>query len=185
MIAPINQSTINLRRLYIDNQEIAISSQAKMSPLPFLTFITVISASSFPLQRSLNPQPRASSADYRLPGHTYPVHYGLTLQPNLSNFSFVGEASIELEITEETSSITLHAYNLTVDVAKVSFSNESVGVAVTRIDYDEDYQFLIFQFGTNVSIGSYVLYIPYEGYLNSNNRGFYRGNYEDSEGNIR
>lgn len=158
---------------------------AKMNPLPFFGFLTLVSASSFPLERSLNPQPRASSAEYRLPGHAYPVHYELTLEPNFNDFSFAGQTSIELVITAEANNITLHAYNLTVSAEAVTFGNSSTEVAVDSVDYDETYQFLIITFNRSVEVGSYVLNISYEGYLNSNNRGFYKGNYEDSEGETR
>lgn len=153
----------------------------KMNLLPFFAFITLTAASSFPLERSLNPQPKAASENYRLPSHAYPVHYDLTLEPNFSDFSFAGEASIELEITEEASNLTLHAYNLTVSVENVIFGD----VEVESVDYNENYQFLIIHLGKNVSQGSYVLNITYEGYLNTNNRGFYRGNYQNSDGETR
>lgn len=155
-----------------------------MNPLPFFAFITIVSASLFPLERSLNPQPRASSADYRLPVHANPVHYEVTLEPYFNNFSFVGEVLIELEITDSANNITLHSYNLTVD-DKVSLSNGSATIEATGIDYDEDYQFLTIQFDSNVTVGYYFLNISYEGYLNSDNKGFYVGSYEDSEGETR
>lgn len=152
-----------------------------MKPLPFFVFITLVSATSFPLEKSLNPQPRASSDNYRLPSHVYPIHYELTLEPNFTNFTFTGEVSIELEIAEETSNITLHVYNLTVNFEDVSFGD----IEIESVNYNEDYQFLIINFVNNVSEGSYILKINYEGYLNSNNRGFYRGNYQDSDGETR
>lgn len=155
-----------------------------MNSLPFLACLSLVSASSFPLERALNPQPRASSADYRLPTHAYPIHYDVTLEPNFTNFSFAGEVSIEIQITEEANNVTLHAYNLTVVAEDVSFGNGS-DVAVEGVSYDEDFQFLVIGLRENVSVGSYVLRIVYEGYLNSNNRGFYRGNYEDSENETR
>lgn len=174
------KSTINLYKSPVNWFTISVTL-LKMNLLPFLAFITSTAATSFPLERSLNPQPRATSDNYRLPTHVYPVHYDLTLEPNFSNFSFAGEASIELQVTEETNNITLHAYNLTVSVEGVSFGD----VEIENVDYVEDYQFLIISLGRNVSQGSYVLNIIYEGYLNSNNRGFYRGNYQDSDGGTR
>lgn len=152
-----------------------------MNLLPFLAFITLTAATSFPLERSINAQPRATSDNYRLPTNVYPVHYDLTLEPNFSNFSFAGEASIELQVTDETNNITLHAYNLTVSVEGVNFGD----IEIESVDYVEEYQFLIINLGQNVTQGSYMLNIIYEGYLNSNNRGFYRGNYQDSDGDTR
>lgn len=148
--------------------------------LPLLAVYTTITL-AFPLEKALNLQPKAASANYRLPTHINPLHYDLTLEPDFSDFTFTGEATIEVEITEETDNITLHAYNLTVGVDGVTFGN----VGVANVSYDDFYQFLVITFEESVPEGSYVLKISYDGYLNSNNRGFYRGNYQDQNGETR
>lgn len=152
--------------------------------LPFIAF-TLVSANFFPLDKSLNPQPKVSSADYRLPTHARPVHYELTLEPNFTDFTFSGLAVIEVEITKEANNITLHVYNLTVAVEDVDFSNDTSEFVVESVENVEDYQFLVIRFGSEVPLGFYTLTISYQGYLNSNNRGFYRGNYETSNGETR
>lgn len=156
-----------------------------MNLLPLFSLFTLTSATSFPLERSLNPPSKASSSEYRLPLVAYPVHYDLTVEPNFTNFSFKGETSINLKIVEETDNITLHANNLTITTEGVRFGNAEGNIKVIDLVYTSRTQFLTIVLEREVTKGYYVLNISYEGYLDNNNKGFYRASYEDSAGETR
>lgn len=136
----------------------------------------------FPLPSALNIIPRADGGDYRLPTHAAPVYYEITVEPFFSNFTFDGVSYIEIEVTEEADNITLHANELTISEEATLYNSSGDSIEVVAIYNDTTLQFVIFQFERNISAGTYFLNIPYSGILNSNNRGFYRGNYQNESG---
>lgn len=146
-----------------------------------LLFVTVSSvhSSEFPLDVELNILAR-DDVDYRLPSHVYPVHYDLTLEPNFDTFNFTGQEVIEVQVTEAANNITFHAYTITIESIEVTAEN---GIAVnSSFILDETRHFVIVEFESDISAGTYYLYINFIGILNLNNRGFYRGKYEDENG---
>lgn len=148
-----------------------------------LSFLVATCFADFPLPESTYVQSRADGGDYRLPTHVAPVHYELTLEPLFDSFTFNGVASIQVEVTEEANNITLHANQLT--ITNVTVRNSSSEFQVAAVSNDTDKQFLIIQFSSNIAVGDYYLDITYVGELNSNNRGFYRGNYQNEIGETR
>lgn len=156
-----------------------------MKLLYFSAIVTVVSAVSYPLEVCSNPEAKSSSAEYRLPVHAYPVHYDVALEANLTDFSFTGNVSIEIEITEEASNITLHAYKLTVTVEGINLSNATAEVVVERLHYNKKYQFLTIFFENKIAVGSYILKISYKGTLGEYKMGFYRGKYQNSVGETK
>lgn len=148
-----------------------------------LSFLLAACSADFPLPESTYVQTRADGGDYRLPTHAAPVHYELTLEPLFDSFTFNGIASIEVEVSEAANNITLHANELT--ITNVTARNSTNEIEVSGVSNDTTLQFLIVQFASNITAGVYYLEITYVGELNSNNRGFYRGNYEDESGEER
>ena len=49
---------------------------------------------------------------YRLPTNVQPLKYDLTLTPNLDTFTFAGEESIDLQVSEAVTSIAVNAIEL-------------------------------------------------------------------------
>lgn len=148
-----------------------------------LSCLLATCSAEFPLPESSYVQSRADGSDYRLPTHVVPVHYELTLEPLFDSFTFNGVASIEVEVTEEANNITLHANQLT--ITTVTVRNSSSEIEVASVSNDTSTQFLIVELASNASTGVYYLDITYVGELNSNNRGFYRGNYQNESGDTR
>lgn len=141
-------------------------------------------SADFPLPESSYVGSRADGSEYRLPTHAAPVHYELTLEPLFDSFTFEGVATIELEVTEEANNITLHANQLT--ITNVTLQNASLSeIQVSGFSNETERQFLIVELATNITAGTYYLNIVYTGELNSNNRGFYRGSYENENGTTR
>ncbi|CAH3184516.1 unnamed protein product, partial [Porites evermanni] len=50
----------------------------------------------------------------RLPINVVPKNYALTLQPNLTEFSFTGKEVIEVEVKEETDKVIINCLDITV-----------------------------------------------------------------------
>lgn len=143
-----------------------------------LTVSSVLS-SDFPLDVELNILTR-DDVDYRLPSHVNPVHYDVTLEPNFNTFNFTGQEVIEVEVSESASNITFHAYTITIESIDVTAED---GTALdSNFTLDESRHFVIVLFESNIPVGKYYLNINFTGILNTNNRGFYRGKYDNENG---
>lgn len=106
----------------------------------------------------------------------------------LGNFTFNGEVSITVSVTEDTKNITLHSLNLIILEWKVyelpqpntnqplSRENE-IGVAGTSFDVEK--QYFILHFNDLLRSGNrYLIFIRYTGRINDNLQGFYRSSYK-------
>ena len=56
---------------------------------------------------------------FRLPGHVRPTRYDVRLRPTLDDATFSGEVSIELDVSEPTTSIVLNAIELEIEAVRV------------------------------------------------------------------
>ncbi|BHF83789.1 hypothetical protein SprV_0902693600 [Sparganum proliferum] len=88
----------------------------------------------------------SSSQDFkRLPYNIKPVNYNLSFVPNLSDFTFDGEASIELQILERTNSVVLNSKNIVVSDAHFNNANAD-------ISYDESQELVTFTFPSALEV---------------------------------
>ncbi|CAG8697040.1 14609_t:CDS:10, partial [Ambispora leptoticha] len=113
-----------------------------------------------------------------LPTTVKPLHYDITLTPNLEDFTFKGSEAIRLNINNHTKQITLNVHQIKVQVAKLDSTNAS------DITYDDEKHTVTFTFPNELQAGtSAVLYIDFTGILNDKMCGFYRSSYTDTAGN--
>jgi aminopeptidase 2 len=54
-----------------------------------------------------------------LPGNVVPKHYDLTLEPNFKDFTYEGRVIIDLDVVEDTTSISLNTLELKIKSTKV------------------------------------------------------------------
>lgn len=109
-----------------------------------------------------------------LPQHITPSHYTIFLAPDLENFIFQGEETIDIRITKPTNRITLHSAEI--EVTSVHFENKN-SIEASRISYDKDAETVTFHFGKSIHPGVGKLKIAFAGILNNKMRGFYRSRY--------
>lgn len=64
-----------------------------------------------------------------LPTNVVPRHYDLTLEPNFTNFTFDGTVVVDLDVAEESKSISLHTLELEIHSVKVSSDGKVVRYA--------------------------------------------------------
>ena len=121
---------------------------------------------------------------YRLPANVRPVRYAITLTPDLQAFTFTGEETIELELTEAVASISLNAIELDVTAAELTPAG-GASTPAASITLDEDMETVTFDFGGSIPAGAASLSIRFTGTLNDQLRGFYRSQYTDPEGRQR
>lgn len=61
-----------------------------------------------------------------LPTNVIPRHYHVTLEPNFKDFTFDGTVVIDLDVAEDSKSISLHTLELDVHSANVSSEGQTV-----------------------------------------------------------
>jgi len=106
----------------------------------------------------------------RLPQTVLPVHYTLTLTPDLKDATFSGQESIDVMVAEPTHSITLNAAELAFQKVFVTAGGKKQPAAVTL---DKDKEQATFTFPETIAAGKATLSISYTGILNNELRGFY------------
>ena len=86
-----------------------------------------------------------------LPGNVRPVLYDLTLTPDLDSFTFAGEETVEIEVLESTSSVTLNCAEI--EVASCRVAAGGVDLAAADISFDEQAETVTFAFDGPLPVG--------------------------------
>jgi aminopeptidase N len=106
----------------------------------------------------------------RLPGNVVPEHYTLWFAPDLEKETFRGRESIDVVLTEPSTTITLHA-------AEIAFSEVTITSAgrtqTARVTLDASRETATFTVPQPIAEGKATIQITYTGILNDKLRGFY------------
>ncbi|HSF31639.1 MAG TPA: M1 family metallopeptidase [Candidatus Tectomicrobia bacterium] len=125
----------------------------------------------------------ASVATSLLPAEVRPVRYRITLSPNLTDFTFVGEETIDIEVKQPTSRIVLNAAELEVQQAYLLRDGQRISAQAVGLDADTETATLTF--ATPLPTGTAQLGLRFTGILNDKLRGFYRSEYSLPDGTKR
>lgn len=112
----------------------------------------------------------------RLPNHIRPQRYELFIKPNLEDFTFEGEETIELAIDKPSTEIVLHAKELKISI--VEYKAVSSKQTAHKISYDQKSETVTLAFNRQIPKGKGELKLKFKGVLNDIMRGFYRSRYE-------
>lgn len=121
--------------------------------------------------------------NYRLPRTVVPEKYEITLEPDLVNFTFDGEETIHIIVSDTTDVVLLNALEL--EVLEASVSNARNEEHKATISFDQDNERVKLKFPQKLSQGSWKLYIKFKGILNDKLHGFYRSTYKDANGQTK
>jgi aminopeptidase N len=106
----------------------------------------------------------------RLPGNVIPEHYTLWFAPDLDKETFRGRESIDVVLTEPSTTVTLHA-------AEINFSEVTITsggkTQTARVTLDESRETATFTVPQPIAEGKATIQITYTGILNDKLRGFY------------
>ena len=117
-----------------------------------------------------------------LPANVIPRHYDLTLEPDLDKLTYDGTVVIDLDVADDSKSISLHTIDLKLHSAKISSAGQTVSSS-PKITTDEKTQVTTFDFDDAVSKGAKAqLEIKFSGELNDKMAGFYRATYKNPDG---
>ena len=107
-----------------------------------------------------------------LPSAITPLHYNITLQPDMQTFHVNGTSAIEATVNEETDYILLHAKSMIIG----SFTVKNY--AVRRTFYYEENDFFVAQLTTSLPKGPVVMHLMYNYTLTATQLvGFYNSSY--------
>ena len=118
-----------------------------------------------------------------LPENVKPSRYRLTLQPDLQTFTFQGTQTVDIEVVNPTARIVLNAAEL--EISDVVLRRNGATVPASSVTVDGDTETAILDFGKVLSQGPAQLEMRFTGILNDRLVGFYRSEYQDTEGRTR
>ncbi len=118
-----------------------------------------------------------------LPANVKPTKYRMTLQPDLANFTFKGEQTVDIEIVEPTARVKLNAAEL--EISRLTLVRNGSSTMAHSISLDADTETATLDFGQTLSPGPAQLEMEFTGILNDRLVGFYRSEYQDAEGETR
>ena len=118
-----------------------------------------------------------------LPVNVRPSRYQLWLQPDLTNFNFAGEETIEIEVMEPTSQVQLNS--IEIDIQSATLSQGGNSYPASDISFDTKRETATLSFAESIPAGPASLKLVFSGQLNDKLRGFYRSQYDGQDGETR
>ncbi|KAL8843539.1 MAG: hypothetical protein Q9170_000043 [Blastenia crenularia] len=113
-----------------------------------------------------------------LPKNVKPLHYDLTLEPDFEKFTYEGKVVIDLQVKEDTTSISLNSLELDIHSTSISADGNEI-TSSPKLTYNEDAQTTTITFDRSISAGSHAqLTQTFTGQLNDKMAGFYRSSYK-------
>jgi len=112
----------------------------------------------------------ALGSTQQLPNTVVPVHYQLTLTPDLDNAKFAGDETLNVRLEKPASAITLNALEITFDQVTVAQGGSTQTAKVTA---DPKQETATLSVDKPLQAGTATLHIRYTGLLNEQMRGFY------------
>ncbi|KAJ5263480.1 hypothetical protein N7478_011085 [Penicillium angulare] len=115
----------------------------------------------------------------RLPTTVRPIHYDLTLEPDLENFVFHGCVKIKIDVLRGTNSITLHVVDLAIHDVWVSDTE----IPSSKVRRDEEKHILSVYLDEPLVCGqTATISLKFKGILEDKLAGFFRSSYTDDNG---
>lgn len=117
----------------------------------------------------------------RLPHHVIPIHYSITLYPDFygNHGWFYGNETVELNITEPTKYILIHANFLNITKTVLQYENRQT-IGITRTFWYEKNQFWVVEATEHVGVGKVYMHLQFDGSLTREIFGFYKSTYVNS-----
>ena len=110
------------------------------------------------------------AAAQRLPGTVVPEHYTLSFEPDLAKETFRGRESIRVTLTEPSTTITLHAAEITFGEVTITSGGRT---QIAKVTTDAKNETATFTVPERLGEGQATIQISYSGVLNDQLRGFY------------
>ncbi|PNS17873.1 Aminopeptidase 2 [Sphaceloma murrayae] len=117
-----------------------------------------------------------------LPTNVRPTHYDLTLEPNFSDYTYEGKVVIDLDVNDDTTTISLNTIDIDISETQVHANDKSIPT-VPQLHYNKDSQTTTVTLQEKIPAGAKAkLTYVFKGTLNDNMAGFYRSSYKSADG---
>ncbi|XP_033947072.1 endoplasmic reticulum aminopeptidase 1b [Pseudochaenichthys georgianus] len=119
----------------------------------------------------------------RLPKTISPIHYDLTIHPNLTTLDFSGVVRIQLDVHEDTNAIILHSKHLHISNVLL-FATE--GVKPLKVSEHPRFNQLALESDSVLAKGRrYEVQLEFAANFSESYHGFYKSSYRTSSGEVR
>ncbi|XP_076010299.1 endoplasmic reticulum aminopeptidase 1b [Genypterus blacodes] len=119
----------------------------------------------------------------RLPKTVSPLHYDLTVHPNLTNLDFTGVVRIQLEVHEDTSTVVLHAKQM--EITRVLLLAPEGATPLEFLEYPRFHQLALLPDKVLTKGKRYEVQLEFAAKLSDSFHGFYKSTYRTSAGENR
>ncbi|CAJ1069177.1 endoplasmic reticulum aminopeptidase 1b [Xyrichtys novacula] len=165
-----------------------------MFPAPFLLLLlfspfSPSSGAQLPTQNQAQDVPIATNGQpfpwnhMRLPKTISPLHYDLSIHPNLTTLDFTGLVRIQLEVHEDTSTIVLHAKQMQISNALLLAPEGARSLQV--LEYPRSHQLALLSDSVLTRGRRYEVLLGFAANLSDSYHGFYKSSYRTSSGEVR
>uniref|UniRef100_A0A7E4ZQT4 Peptidase_M1_N domain-containing protein n=1 Tax=Panagrellus redivivus TaxID=6233 RepID=A0A7E4ZQT4_PANRE len=117
----------------------------------------------------------------RLPEIAKPVHYDISLKPNLQNFKCPGNETITVDVVKPTKFLQLHSSEIDINTVTVKLADGTELKGVTY-ELDRKWMTLTIKFAEEVAPQQIKVAIDFVAEHNDKMRGFYRSSYKGADG---
>lgn len=138
------------------------------------------SANSAPIATNGKPFPWENM---RLPKTVSPIHYDLTIHPNLTSLNFSGMVRILLDVHDDTSTIILHVKQMQISNALL-LAPEGVR-PLQVLEYPRFHQLALLSDSPLTKGRKYEIQLAFAANLSDSYHGFYKSSYSTSSGEVR
>ncbi|XP_056156153.1 endoplasmic reticulum aminopeptidase 1-like [Lampris incognitus] len=162
-------------------------------PGPVLLLLLVLYTPAFgtqlPQDGKANVSPTASGGQLfpwdrmRLPTTISPLHYNLTIHPNLTTLDFTGVVRIRFEVHEDTSAVVLHSKQM--QISRVLLLLPEGARPVRFLEYAPFHQLALLPGMVLAKDRIYEVQLDFAANLSESYHGFYKSTYRTSSGEVR
>lgn len=148
------------------------------APLLSLAALALAGTALAPVQAAEPTTTAAAEVPSDLPRSARPSHYAISVAPYADKLTFDGTVAIDLEVTEQTPALVLHAVDLT--IAKATLTPAAGGKPIPlTVTMDEAKQTASFAATAPITPGQYRFDATYAGKINEQANGLFALNYPD------
>lgn len=119
----------------------------------------------------------------RLPKTVSPIHYDLSIHPNLTTFDFTGVVRIALDVHEDTSVVILHAKQM--QISNVVLLAPGGMRPLQVLEYPRFHQLALLSDSVLTKGRKYEVQLEFAANLSDSYHGFYKSSYRTSSGEVR
>lgn len=157
--------------------------------MQLLVSLSLSFAAQLPNQSAAKDTPTATNGQpfpwtsMRLPKTVFPVHYDLSIHPNLTTLDFSGVVRILLDVREDTRTLVLHAKQM--QISKVFLLSPEGVKPLKVLEYPRFHQLALVSDTTLTKGRKYEVHLEFAANLSDSFHGFYKSSYRTSTGEVR